>query len=58
MPGQNRSGGSTWSPIKAAKQAAEDKGGIISMGPHQVRPAKIVIGTDPQGVEFALVGGE
>jgi predicted enzyme related to lactoylglutathione lyase len=45
--------------IKAAKQTAEAKGGTIHMGPHQVPTGDwIVIGTDPQGAEFALVGGE
>jgi hypothetical protein len=45
--------------IAAAKQVAEQKGGTIQMGPHQVPTGDwIVIGTDPQGAEFALVGGE
>jgi predicted enzyme related to lactoylglutathione lyase len=45
--------------ITAAKQAAEEKGGSIDMGPHQVPTGEwIVIGTDPQGAEFALVGAE
>ncbi len=44
--------------IAAAKQAAEAKGGTIQMGPHQVPSGDtIIIGTDPQGAEFALVGG-
>jgi predicted enzyme related to lactoylglutathione lyase len=42
-----------------AKAAAESGGGTIAMGPHQVPTGDwILIGTDPQGAEFALVGGE
>ena len=45
--------------IAAAKGTAEQKGGTIHMGPHQVPTGDwIVIGTDPQGAEFALVGGQ
>jgi uncharacterized protein len=45
--------------ISAAKTTAEQKGGIIHMGPHQVPTGDwILIGSDPQGAEFALVGGE
>lgn len=45
--------------IKAAKETAEQKGGTIHMGPHQVPTGDwIIIGSDPQGAEFALVGGE
>jgi len=45
--------------ISAAKATAEEKGGTIAMGPHQVPGGDwIVIGVDPQGAEFALVGGE
>jgi predicted enzyme related to lactoylglutathione lyase len=45
--------------IREAKAAAEDKGGTIAMGPHQVPTGDwIIIGMDPQGAEFALVGGE
>jgi predicted enzyme related to lactoylglutathione lyase len=45
--------------IAAAKATAEQKGGTIAMGPHQVPTGDwIVIGTDPQGAEFALVGGQ
>lgn len=45
--------------ISAAKQRAEAAGGSIHMGPHQVPTGDyIVIGSDPQGAEFALVGGE
>jgi hypothetical protein len=45
--------------IAAAKEAAEKVGGTITMGPMQVPTgAWIIAGTDPQGAEFALVGGE
>jgi hypothetical protein len=45
--------------IAAAKQTAEAKGGKIAMGPMQVPTGDyIIIGSDPQGAEFALVGGE
>jgi len=45
--------------ISAAKQTAEAKGGTIHMGPHQVPTGEyILIGADPQGAEFALVGSE
>lgn len=45
--------------IAAAKKAAESLGGTIRMGPHQVPTGEwILIGSDPQGAEFALVGGE
>ena len=45
--------------ITKAKEAAEQKGGTIHMGPHQVPTGDwVVIGSDPQGAEFALVGGE
>lgn len=45
--------------IAAAKEIAEQKGGTIHMGPHQVPTGDyIIIGTDPQGAEFALVGGQ
>jgi predicted enzyme related to lactoylglutathione lyase len=45
--------------IAAAKTAAEQNGGTIFMGPHQVPTGDwIVVGSDPQGAEFALVGGE
>ena len=45
--------------ISAAKATAEAKGGTVAMGPHQVPTGDwIIIGTDPQGAEFALVGGE
>ena len=45
--------------IARAKETAEAKGGTIHMGPHQVPTGDyIIIGTDPQGAEFALVGGQ
>jgi hypothetical protein len=45
--------------IAKAKATAEAKGGSIRMGPHQVPTGDwIIIGADPQGAEFALVGGE
>jgi len=45
--------------ISAAKTTAEAKGGTIHMGPHQVPGGDwIIIGADPQGAEFALVGGK
>jgi len=44
--------------IAAAKQAAEAEGATIHMGPHQVPTGDyIIVGSDPQGAEFALVGG-
>jgi predicted enzyme related to lactoylglutathione lyase len=43
--------------IAAAKDTAEAKGGKIVMGPMEVPGGDhIVIGIDPQGAEFALVG--
>ena len=45
--------------ISAAKATAEERGGTIHMGPHQVPTGDwIVIGSDPQAAGFALVGGE
>jgi len=45
--------------IAKAKEAAEQGGGTIAMGPHQVPTGDwIILGTDPQGAEFALVGGQ
>ena len=45
--------------IAAAKQTAEERGGTIAMGPHEVPTGDwIIIGLDPQGAEFALVGGK
>jgi len=44
--------------IAAAKQAVEQNGGAIVHGPMEVPGGDhIVIGKDPQGAEFALVGG-
>ena len=41
----------------AAKTAAEQAGGTIKVGPMEVPGGDhIIIGTDPQGAEFALVG--
>lgn len=43
--------------IGAAEQAIKAAGGTISMGPHEVPGGdQIIIGNDPQGAEFALVG--
>ena len=45
--------------IAAAKQVVETKGGKIALEPMQVPTGDyIIIGLDPQGAEFALVGGE
>src|SRR5689334_23111797 len=45
--------------ISAAKETIDATGGTILMGPHQVPTGEyIIIGTDPQGAEFALVGSE
>jgi predicted enzyme related to lactoylglutathione lyase len=45
--------------ISKAKEVVEQKGGTVGMGPHQVPTGDwILIGTDPQGAEFALVGGQ
>ncbi len=45
--------------VAAAKSAVEAGGGTIAMGPHQVPTGDwILIGFDPQGAEFALVGRE
>lgn len=44
--------------ISAAKQTVEEQGGTVAMAPHQVPTGDwIIIGSDPQGAEFALVGG-
>jgi uncharacterized protein len=45
--------------INAAKTIVEANGGTIMMGPHEV-PGNdwIIMGTDPQGSMFALVGAE
>ena len=43
--------------VGKAKETAEAKGGKIVMGPMEVPGGDhIVIGIDPQGAEFALVG--
>ena len=43
--------------IAAAVDAVKAGGGSISMGPHEVPTGDhIIIGNDPQGAEFALVG--
>src|SRR5207248_1622406 len=43
--------------IAKAKEAVEAKGGKIAMGPMEVPDGDhIIIGVDPQGAEFALVG--
>jgi predicted enzyme related to lactoylglutathione lyase len=45
--------------VSAAKTAAEQAGGTIKVGPMEVPGGDIIIiGTDPQGAEFALVGGK
>jgi predicted enzyme related to lactoylglutathione lyase len=45
--------------IAKAKETAEAKGGKIAMGPMEVPTGDyIIIGIDPQGAEFALVGGK
>ena len=44
--------------IAAAKDRVERGGGTVSQGPHEVPGGMfIIMGTDPQGVAFALVGG-
>jgi predicted enzyme related to lactoylglutathione lyase len=43
--------------VSKAKETAEAKGGKIAMGPMEVPGGDhIIIGFDPQGAEFALVG--
>jgi hypothetical protein len=45
--------------VSKAKAAAENNGGKIVMGPMEVPGGDhIVIGSDPEGAEFALVGGQ
>jgi len=45
--------------ISEAKTTAQAKGATIHMGPHQVPTGDwVIVGSDPQGAEFALVGGE
>lgn len=49
----------TVASIDAAKQRVERAGGTITMGPQEVPgPMFVIMGTDPQGVAFALVGGK
>ena len=43
--------------IAKAVDAVKQNGGTVSVGPHEVPGGDhIVIGNDPQGAEFALVG--
>ena len=43
--------------VDRAKQAVEAGGGTVIHGPQEVPGGdRILIGTDPQGAEFALVG--
>ena len=43
--------------IEAAVAKVNDGGGTVSMGPHEVPGGDwIIIGNDPQGATFALVG--
>lgn len=43
----------------AAKQAIEQHGGSVHMGPHQVPTGDyVIVASDPQGAEFALVGDQ
>lgn len=43
--------------IAAAEQAIEQNGGAILSGPHEVPTGDwVIVGSDPQGAEFALVG--
>ncbi len=45
--------------IAAAKASIEQNRGTVAMGPHEVPGGDwIIIGIDPQGAEFALVGGK
>ena len=45
--------------ISKAREVVEQKGGTITVEPMQVPTGDhILIGTDPQGAEFALVGGQ
>jgi predicted enzyme related to lactoylglutathione lyase len=45
--------------IDAAKERIEHAGGTVTMGPHEVPGGMhIIMGTDPQGAAFALVGGK
>jgi uncharacterized protein len=48
----------TVASVSAAKQTAEAKGGKVVTGPMEVPGGgHIIVGFDPQGAEFALVGG-
>ena len=43
--------------ITAAADAVRTQGGSVDMGPHEVPGGDwIIVGKDPQGAEFALVG--
>ncbi len=43
--------------VDAAKTAVEENGGTVTHGPQEVPGGdRILIGNDPQGAEFALVG--
>ncbi len=43
--------------IDAAKAAAEAAGGTVMMGPHEIPGGMfILLGADPQGAAWALVG--
>jgi uncharacterized protein len=45
--------------IGAAQRTAEQKGATIHMGPIEVPTGDyVIVGSDPQGAQFALVGGE
>ncbi|CAM3063083.1 VOC domain-containing protein [Sphingomonas antarctica] len=45
--------------IPAAVETVKQHGGTIVMGPHQIPGGDhIIIGADPQGAQFALVGGK
>lgn len=45
------------SSISKAAEAVRANGGTVTMGPHEVPGGdQIIIGNDPQGAEFALVG--
>jgi hypothetical protein len=45
--------------IDAAKERIEHDGGTVTMGPHEVPGGMhIIMGTDPQGAAFALVGSK
>ncbi|MEO8453822.1 MAG: VOC family protein, partial [Sphingomicrobium sp.] len=45
--------------IANARQIVEQKGGTIAFGPMEVPGGDyVIIGNDPQGAEFALVGGQ